>query len=73
MEYAEAHEIIRKGAKVLHDRSVFLAEKNGLPLHVLPFSGDHQAQGTLIGRIPRVNKSVPLYEEPMGVSGGVSG
>ena len=47
MTFEEALSLTKKGAKVLHHRSVALAAKNGLPLHVLPFSGG--AAGTLIG------------------------
>lgn len=35
--YKEALEIVKAGAKVLHPRSIMLAEKNSLPLHVRSF------------------------------------
>lgn len=38
LNYKEAYEIMYKGAQVLHPRCVRLAEKNSLPLSVLPFS-----------------------------------
>ena len=38
LSYQEAYEIMNKGAQVLHSRCVRLAEKNSLPLRVLPFS-----------------------------------
>lgn len=38
LTYQEAYEIMNNGAKVLHSRCVRLAEKNLLPLRVLPFS-----------------------------------
>ena len=37
LSYAEALSIVNQGAKVLHARSIELAEKNSLPLHVLSF------------------------------------
>jgi aspartate kinase len=51
LNYVEALDIVRKGAKVLHARSIALAAKNFLPLHVLSFN-DPQMQchkGTLVG------------------------
>jgi aspartate kinase len=38
LDYTQALEITQKGAKVLQSRCIDLAAKNGLPLHVLPFS-----------------------------------
>lgn len=38
LNYKEAYDIMDKGAQVLHSRCVRLAEKNSLPLKVLPFS-----------------------------------
>ena len=37
LNYQQALEIIRKGAKILHPRAVELAEKNKLSLHILSF------------------------------------
>jgi aspartate kinase len=73
LTYADAFAIMHKGAQVLHDRCVLLAERNALPLHVLPFQPEgesgHTAQpnafqgGTLI--LPpedAVPPSTPAYE-----------
>lgn len=38
LNYDQAIEIIEKGAKVLHRRSLLLAKKNRLPLHILSFN-----------------------------------
>jgi aspartate kinase len=46
LQYDEMLAICQAGAKVLHGRSVELAAKNGLPLHVLPFQG--KGSGTFI-------------------------
>ena len=46
LQYGEALAIVEKGAKVLHDRCIHLAQKNGLPLHVRSFL--NQEAGTMI-------------------------
>ena len=51
LSYQDALDIVLKGAKVLHPRSIELASKNRLPLHVLTFNeavGSRQ-EGTVIG------------------------
>lgn len=51
LSFAQAIEIVDKGAKVLHSRCIRLAAKNDLPLHVISFYDPllkHHA-GTLIG------------------------
>lgn len=59
MEYGEALALAQAGAKVLHPRSILLAEKNGVQLSVLSFKSPKEG-GTLIGSIPRkLNK---VYE-----------
>lgn len=60
LNYSEALDIISRGAEVLHDRSIELARKNQIPLHVRSFS-DEKHPGTLIdgGALPRTE---PLYE-----------
>ncbi len=59
MEYQEAKEMAARGAKVLHLRSILLAEKNGVQLKVRSFDKPDKV-GTIVG-----NKSLvadPLYE-----------
>lgn len=46
MTYDEAISLLSKGAKILHIRSVYLAQKNNIPLHVLSFK--KSIGGTLI-------------------------
>lgn len=46
MSYEEALSIINGGAKVLHARALLLAQKYGLPLHVLSFKS--KVEGTFI-------------------------
>jgi aspartate kinase len=51
LDYLDALRIIRKGARVLHDRSLELAEQNRVALHVLSFKtfGEDEAfPGTII-------------------------
>lgn len=63
LTHEEALEVC-KDAKILHGRSLQLARKNGLALHVLPFaSWSHpQTPGTWIGK-KGVVQEVPVYEE----------
>lgn len=51
LTYDEALAIVKKGAKILHERAVLLAQKNNLPLHVLSFMEKRQQSsgGTWIG------------------------
>ena len=63
LEYPQALEITQKGAKVLQSRCIDLAAKNGLPLHVLPFSQPKESSGTLIGKLPRLLSQSYIYEE----------
>jgi aspartate kinase len=48
LTYQEASHLTSHGAKVLHPRCVALAEKNGVQLHVLPFSSMEKA-GSVVG------------------------
>jgi len=63
LDYTRALGITQKGAKVLQSRCIDLAAKNGLPLHVLPFSRPKESSGTLIGQLPRVFFSALIYED----------
>lgn len=51
LSYEDALGIVLKGSKVLHSRSIELASKNRLPLHVLTFNEtvDGRQEGTVIG------------------------
>jgi aspartate kinase len=60
LNFDEALDLMKKGAKVLHSRCVDLAAKNGLLLHVLSFHGG--SEGTVIGGA--CSRSLQLlYEE----------
>lgn len=48
LSYAEALKIAKEGAKVLHPRSIELAEKNGVKLSVLSFQNPKDP-GTIVG------------------------
>ena len=59
LSYGEALQIAKQGAKVLHPRSIALAEKNGVRLSVLSFLHPQQ-MGTSIGFGER--KKTKIYE-----------
>lgn len=65
LSYDEALTIVRAGAKVLQARSVELAAKNQMPLHVLSFEDFALGKnsGTVIGRLNEVCPQAPVYEE----------
>jgi aspartate kinase len=49
MSYDHAISLTSTGAKILHNRSLVLAKKNSMPLHVLSFKDEYQGyQGTII-------------------------
>ena len=62
LEYKEAKELAVKGAKVLHLRSILLAEKNGVQMRVRSFYAPEKV-GTLVGNSSLVNTA--LYEGEM--------
>lgn len=61
LSYSEALALAKKGAKVLHARSVELAEKNGVQLAVHSFQAPKVA-GTIVGRLGQGHGQV-YYEE----------
>lgn len=62
LDYGQALDITKKGAKVLHSRSIELAEKNRIPLQVLPFHREKEGIGSRIGPAERSEGCVPVYE-----------
>lgn len=68
LTYDQALDIVHKGAKVLHARSIQLAKKNGLPLLVRSFKTfeAEKNEGTIIGDYSFVFPPSPLYEEDGG-------
>lgn len=61
LDYPQALEIVRNGARVLHERSIHLASKNCLPLHVLSFL--EEVGGTFISSPTCQRTAKPIYEE----------
>lgn len=61
LSYQAALDIVNRGAKVLHPRSIELAEKNGLTLHVRSFDAYKVTKGTLIQGVR--NQGAPQFEE----------
>lgn len=57
IDYKSAFALASAGAKVLHPRSIQLAEKNGVQLSVLSFKSPKEG-GTLVGSGPRNSKKV---------------
>jgi len=68
LSYAEALAIISQGAKVLQSRSVDLASKNHMPLHVMSFEefkkeiSEGILSGTLIRSARPAQPNTPIYE-----------
>ena len=64
LNYAEALEIVEKGARVLHPRAIQLAKKNGLPLCIRSFMSTHQNNEFTWIRDPSwPRQKLPLYEQ----------
>jgi aspartate kinase len=62
LNYENALQIVQKGAKILHDRSIRLASNNGMPLHIRSFNESFHA-GTMIEDINRKREFNPVYED----------
>lgn len=60
LDYDKALEIVSKGSKILNERSLMLAKKNNIILHVLSFINKF-AEGTIIGYNCK-DKNLPAYE-----------
>ncbi len=60
--YEEAIAIAKQGAKVLQLRALFLAQKNGIPLHIFSFEDPDQV-GTEITSKEGIRLLEPIYEE----------
>lgn len=65
LSYEEALQIVRQGAKVLQARSIELAHRNEVPLHVLSFQdfNGEAHQGSVIGTLGRARASTTKFEE----------
>lgn len=64
LSYKEAFDLASNGAKVLHTRSIQLAWKNQMPLHVRSFETFDPTfhSGTLIGELGQEDLQTPRYE-----------
>lgn len=63
ISYGKACDLTRDGARILHHRSVELAEKNKMPLHVLSFKEEFlNFTGTIIAGDNEKKPEVPVYE-----------
>jgi len=64
LSYQKALSLSEKGSSPLHPRSIFLASKNGIPLHVLSFREDERRlfPGTNISDDQVARSSEPIYE-----------
>jgi aspartate kinase len=49
LSFDEALSLAEDGAKVLHARSIKLAQANGVKLHVVPFSLEKGSSGSVVG------------------------
>ena len=63
LDYDEALTFLKDGGKILHARSVELAKKNQMLLHVLPYFNYDREKGTLIGLGSKREKSIPIFEQ----------
>lgn len=62
LSYEAALEIVNRGAKVLHPRSILLAKKNAVPLHVRSFYSYREESGTIVQEQSGLKRSERLYE-----------
>ena len=63
LSYSQALDITTKGAKILHPRSIQLAEKNFLQLQVLSFDESKKGLTTLIHSDKCASIEKPIYEQ----------
>lgn len=64
LNYNQALEIASKGSQVLHPRCIQLAQKNNLPLHVLPYNRPvDTSKGTWIGAPLSTSAAPPIFED----------
>lgn len=65
VSYDKAIEISGGGARILHQRCIFLAKNNQIPLHVLSFKQEFKQYGGTVIQGEGVRKTPPVYEEVM--------
>jgi aspartate kinase len=63
LSYGEAAAIVKNGAKILHLRSIELASKNSIPLHVRSFSSEESPGTTICPPDEKAALLNPVYEE----------
>lgn len=69
LSFSNALQLTRRGAQILHSRCIEIAERNLIPLWVLPFESSHLVEGgqlgTWIGKSECLNKKsqhAPVFE-----------
>lgn len=66
LSYEEALKVVSKGGRILHRRSIELAQKNGIHLSVRSFL--EEGGGSVIADLSHVKNSRPIYEtEPLSI------
>jgi aspartate kinase len=58
----EALNIANAGAKVMHARSIKLADKNKMPLYITSFTAPDGDSGTHVFERDSCRSAVPIYE-----------
>ncbi len=62
LSYDEAIDIVSKGAKILHHRSLELAKENQMPLHILSFKEEFMQFGGTCINASGIRPKTPIYE-----------
>jgi aspartate kinase len=65
LSYTQASEIVAKGAKILHHRSLLLAMRNQIPLHILSFKSEYQQFGGTVIYPENRRPETVCYEEEL--------
>jgi len=62
LTYVEASALIKGGARVLHERSISLAEKNGIRLEIYSLNSNFSKPGSIVG-FQALRSNEPIYEQ----------
>lgn len=65
LSYKQATDIVAQGAKILHERSLQLAERNQIPLHILSFKPEYQRFGGTLIQSESSRPEKICYEEEL--------
>lgn len=63
LSYEDAIHIVSKGAKILHLRSLLLAQENCMPLHIRSFKDEYEGLGGTRIATTDVRPATPKYEQ----------